>query len=510
MMSSFFLFAYITTLAVATFLSATISWQSRELGISEITWSTNQYGLGCDPSRFLLQAFWLSEGYGFREASPTGNLCTSLPPGHPVALSLLFHFTNDVDKLRYLQCLLPFFSGLLIFFSLRDYAILRYFTSFLLASSPWLTALSSCHMSETTSTFLVALLTFIISWYFCNPILSVNTTPNDDTSQIGKAPYLIRSNSRAMFFSGSTASLIILTAPGLIFSVLSLTLLLAYRSRSNWRELLCAIIGLSIPLTIWQIHCISATGRPALGLLTPLAPSMNDEKAWVRTWARTPKETITGYRNFAWNVDKDFADVPDYAFLSRSEKDDVIAAYLRAIDPKLSPEEAEEAEKARETVLSNATSHRKAQRPFEVWLMLPIRRGVLSWLEQQPVSFHGHDSPENIQVLAPWNLISDTNQRGIYRATLRASRGAYSLFVMALHYATVIIIGYTIFNSLKRASWATSLIVGSLLIYTYLHGLDGPECRRNLPFLPLLFCLPAIAANLTPTGKNANYKPSEN
>jgi hypothetical protein len=493
-------------LAVASFVSTSISWQTREFALSEITWSTNQYGLGCDPSRFLLQANWLSEGFGFREATPSGRLCTSLPPGHPLALSLLFHLTENLDALRLVQALTPFLSGILIFFSLRHYGWIRYAASFLVASSPWLTALSSCHMSETTSTFLVALMAFLIS----HSLRDTNSTPNTISTHIDShldAPRrAIWLNNLTAIFVGTTASVTILTAPGLIFSMLTLIALFAYRSRNNWHLLICTTIGLSLPLAIWQIHCLYAEGRPVLSLLTPLDPSMNDEKAWVRTWARTPKETVEGYRNFAWNVDQDFTDVPEYAFQSESEKNEIIQAYLEVIDPAISPEVAEEAEKARVSILSNAIRNRRHQRPFEVWITLPIQRGLLSWLEQQPVSYHGHDSPENIHTLAPWNLFKDANQRGIYRATLRASRGLYGLFVIISHYGTIMLVGFVVLKGFRCSLFATSLILGSLLIYTYLHGLDGPECRRNLPFLPLLFCLPAIATNLMPTSQKTISK----
>lgn len=469
-----------------------------------MTWATNQYGLGCDPSRFLLQAYWLSDGYGFRENTPSGRLCTSLPPGHPAILSLPLILTNDISYLRYLQATTPLLSGLIVFFTLRRYWKIRYLAALLLASSPWLTALSSCHMSETSSTLLLSTLVLMSSI-----LLRRATNPSEPNKEDTANPYQ-RSNrtplprSALIFAYGTLAALTILTSPGLIFSVTALLVLSTYYLRRSPVLLACGAIGLIIPLSIWQTHCTYADGSPALKLLTPLDASMNDEKSWVRTWARTPKETSEGYRNFAWNINDNFTNIPDHAFLSNSEKNEIIESYREAINPSLSPEERAKKNEKRAAILTKATSNRQLNRPIEVYIWLPIQRGILSWLEQQPVSYHGHDSLTNVKRLIPTNYVAEIRELGFLRATLRASRGLYATFVVISHYATLLLIGYSLLTAFKLAPRTTILIFGSILIYTYLHGLDGPECRRNIPFLPLLFCLPAIVS------PNPNSKKSSN
>lgn len=94
---------------------------------------------------------------------------------------------------------------------------------------------------------------------------------------------------------------------------------------------------------------------------------MNDEKAWVRTWARTPKETIDGYRNFAWSIDEDFSDVHEHAYLSDREKAQIVKSYLASIERILSKDQSAAAEQERTKVLAIATNTRRTQKQFEVW-----------------------------------------------------------------------------------------------------------------------------------------------
>jgi hypothetical protein len=62
----------------------------------EVVYGEEIFGFG-DGGRFVSQGWWLRSGKGFREGSPNGNLCTSLPPGYPVFLGLLFHITENPD-----------------------------------------------------------------------------------------------------------------------------------------------------------------------------------------------------------------------------------------------------------------------------------------------------------------------------------------------------------------------------------------------------------------------------
>jgi hypothetical protein len=496
-------FLFITILLLTSVISTSISWQTREFQLNDLAWSTKQYGLGADPSRFLLQAHWLSEGLGYREATANGTLCTSLPPGHPVILSLLFQLTENLDYLRYIYSLLPFSSGVLIFFSLRN-IFLRYFASFLISSSPWLTALSSCHMSETTSSFLVALLVFHASI-----LLGCSLAPTAPLSKIHFSTFrqsvLHKYLFLFSFFSfGFFAAVTILTAPALLFSIFSLVAIFCFHFKSYRGILLCVTLGLLIPLSCWQIHCIYAVGHPVLTLLTPVSNLNSPEVKWVSTWARSPSETSLGYSNFVWNVDNDFSDVPEHAFLSDSEKTEIISAYRQGLKPNQTADAIKDSTRARRDVLLKSIECRKSQQFVAVFILLPLRRGILSWIEAQPVSYHGHDSPSLILRLLPWNFMSEISDYGIYRACLRASRGLFALFVLVVHYATITVIVYSILKSLKLMPLGTVIILGSILLFTYLNCLIGPECRRNLPFLPLLFSLPAIAIPLSRKHRNTS------
>lgn len=173
--------------------------------------------LGRAPSRFSLQALWLSEGYGFRETTKSGRYCTSLPPGQPLVLSLFFQATNNVNTHRFFQSVVPWLSSVLVFFSLRNCGRVRHPASFLIASAPWLTALSSCHMPETTSTFLMSLMTFLTSILPTQIHLSSTTFQNELAKKHTKQRTTNLKLAARSLGLGITSSLAILTAPGLVF-----------------------------------------------------------------------------------------------------------------------------------------------------------------------------------------------------------------------------------------------------------------------------------------------------
>ena len=491
----------VLVIGLFSFSSTMIFWLKREHDLPDLHWATSQYGLGADPSRFLLQAKWLSEGHGFREVTFDGLLCTSLPPGHPYFLSLVLYVSNNLDILRVVQATFPFFSGLLIFYALRNEIRVQFAASVIIASSPWLTSLSSCHMSETTSTFLVSVMVALISML---PSIKFVPRLSSDGEEYRRGRINLRLpiiNAVSNFALGFLGIVSVLTAPGLIFSISAILSWLVVLNRRSFTSLLALSLGFLVPFVAWEYHCYRAEGRVVTSLLTALDKNTFIEKHWVLTWARTPEETILGFNEFAWDVDNDFSKIPERAYRSEKEKAEILSSYNRHTDPNHSESDAEEMVNLRRNLLIQITQDRKKTEPIRYYVILPVQRGVLSWLNQQPIGFLNHESLVYSARLLPWKFASEVRQHGFFRAILRALRGTVGLFALAIHWGTLALFIYCVYKSYCVSPACTILVALSFIAFTYTHGLAGPECRRNIPLLPLAFSLPALAASLLPERK---------
>jgi hypothetical protein len=495
----------IGAVTLACCLSTIVFWQERYCDYSNTTWSTSQYGLGADPSRFLLQAKWLTEGYGFREVSENGAYCTSLPPGQPIVLAIMLSVTKDLDWLRILQATFPLLSGILIYFALSETRLFALFSALLIAASPWQNALATCHMSESTSTLFVSLSVFLMAM-----LLDQRSRCDRDAQEsIRENMFGYEGKARwapllATIFGFSCFAAII-TSPGLVFSM-SLLCLSAIIANCSRRLLsVCIAIGFITPLAIWQYHCVNALGKPVMTLLTPLDAKYLKEKEWIRTWAATPEEALLAYNVFDWNIDGDFSKVPAHAFSNDTEKQTILTAYDSFIQAKKEGRNVSEYNKLRIETLEKVTANRIDKNKFGYLVRLPLQRGVLCWLNQQPVNHLGHDSLELSARLLPWNLLHDLQQFGLKRSVLRSLRGTVGVFTSIAHFGTLFLIAYACYLGLCNKFFTIPLIL-SVLLFTYMHGFAGPEPRRNLPFLPLLFAIPILTNLLTPSTRTiASY-----
>lgn len=482
----------LTILFCFSCISTFIFWQKRQHDLADLTWSQHQYGLGSDPSRFLLQAFWLSKGFGYREVSHDGPLCTSLPSGNPVVLATILYFVNDLGPLRLIQSTFPFLSGAMIYFSLRKTPFLAWIASFLIAASPWQNALASCHMSEPTSTLFVSLsiltITILLSRFS-------QSEPENLTLQgrIFNSKNILGLAGGTLF--GFSCFAAIMTSPGLIF-----TMLVIFASGllklSHLRLILISILfGFCVPLTMWQIHCTVATGSPVATLLTPLNQRTQDEKAWIRTWARNPDEASRAFNAFDWNINGDFSKVPNHAFRDENEKKRIIVAYNSYLNAISEGRNADKEDEERIKILADITADRITNEKVNYYLTLPIQRGVASWIQQQPVNHLGHDSMATSSRLLPWNLARDLEQYGVQRTLLRALRGTIGIYSVCIHALTLVTMGYCIYLGLRNYRYTLPLLL-SVVLYSYLHGLSTPEPRRNLPFVPIILAIPCLLCTL--------------
>jgi hypothetical protein len=300
---------------------------------------------------------------------------------------------------------------------------------------------------------------------------------------------------------GTSCFAAFITSPGLIFSMIFLCASAIFANISRRFLALCITIGFIVPLAIWQVHCVIATGKPVAKLLTPLDSQHLEEKAWIRTWSRTPEETLLAYNTFDWNIDGDFSKVPSHAFSNDTEKQKILTTYASFIRAKKEGRDYSGYDKIRIETLENATVDRINKDKLGYLIRLPVQRGLLSWINQQPVNHLGHDSLEHSARLLPWNLLKDIQQFGLKRSILRSFRGTVGIFTSIIHFGTLLLIMYTCYLGLRNKPFTIPLIL-TVLLYTYMHGFSGPEPRRNLPFLPLLFTIPRIAELLKPCTKD--------
>jgi hypothetical protein len=457
------------TLIVMTCQAVAVHWKHAPSGnVDAVLWCESMMDRGPDPSRFLKQGQWLSEGEGF--VAPVGTKCITLPPGYPAFLALLLPLTRNLFMLQIIHASLHLITTLLLFFILRRTSqALAYCVAMLYGTQPYLAANASLFMSEGFSAFVVALICAI--WI----------------REIRRG-----STSTGSLLLGFLTLFVCLTTP-MLTPVMAVVWVIVVAQRWPHRaHVFPTVAGAFLPFCIWQIHCISATGAPIPLLLAPLETEPGDE--WVRSWAATPDEYLSGLRAYVWNRDEEsLSRVPRHAFQTDEERETlnrlVIESVLSKDDSRL------------EQRLSDLSTDCTQKSALRFYVLLPISRTVHSWVDVPACWYNVTLGSEYVDRILPRNLVADIREVGCLRASLRACRGWLSGYMVLmeelsvaviLHYMIVLLACWPLALSLYRRTPIPLIVFASVLLASFLHCLMSPELRRNWPLLPLLFSMYAF------------------
>lgn len=453
-------------------------WLPTELpNTAELNWTDRWFALGADPSRFLLQGKWIAEGRGFRETTPDGAFCTSLPPGYPLFLAALSFFSANLQLWRVAQCVILIGSSIAMFLSCRRYAPrLAFWLSLGVVGSPWLSPLCSLFMSEGLGASLACVVAALL----------VTCSSVSDVAQSKRV--------KSHFAFGFLCSVLSLTSPGLA-PVLLITLLQTCSvqwnsaNRGRW-----CLLGASLPIILWQTHCVYASGRPAWLLVQALEPQPG--RKWVDSWARSERETVLGYSTFLWATSPpDLSLIPQYAYRDSSERKLVERLMVESFEGDQGDGDGRLLKRKRLTSLldSIAMQERKTH-PLRVFLYLPVIRGISSWTDLRATDFRYLEDPQQIARLDPRNFARDLRQFGIGRSLVRLIRPCLALCCISYHVVLLTGIVFVVFVVMRSKDWFSIGVLLTVWVFVVLHGYGGPEARRNLPMVPILFCLPIVAA----------------
>lgn len=431
---------------------------------SEVTYVEEIFGFG-DGGRFVSQGWWLRSGKGFREGSSDGTLCTSLPPGYPVFLGLLFFITENPDLIRLTQVALHLCSGLLFFLGCQKICPRLAFTGALIISaSPWAASLCSVFLSEVLSTFLSVCL-----------VVSLVQLLQSMKSERG-----LRLTG---FLTGIFGSMTCLSAPGLApvcAGVVFSCAVLLHRRKIAVAMVIC---GAALPMSFWQFHCIKAEGRPCLTLLNP-PKTPRSVAEWICVWAKTEREARNAYGIFAWSTEPvDFGLVPSYAFRSEGEKQEFFLLANEAAKERKRGEDRPHEKQLMEKC-AQITALRRTENPVWVYGVLPFFRAFSAILSVRPVDFRGLEDLTFLHRLHPRNFIDAVGEFGAVRASFRLGRGLLALWSLIIHFITAVLI-FCVFGLFLPADWFCRSLLGFLVIFLFLFGLHAPEARRLIPAIPL-------------------------
>lgn len=440
------------------------------IDIQQLKWSDRHFALGADPSRFLLQAEWLRMGFGYKEATPDGAYCTSLSPGYPVTLAMLRSFTGDVDTARILQGSFLLVAGIAIFLSTHTaLPRLSLLLALLVAGSPWNAALVTLPMSEGAAVLYSSLL--------AAALLCSQNKP---------------ANRLSAFAVGSLSSMLALTSAGLAPICAATTIGSIINLRNLKLSVAACFAGASLPMAVWQAHCVYATGRPAYLLMHSLSPELG--RGWITSWAKTEADTVAGYGCFLWaNSTPDFSSIPSYAYRSQKQKADFEKLAVDAAADRSQGLSQSQSILKLQKDLEVAQLQNNSDHPLRSALWLPILRGCHSWIDYRPVDFRRLEQPRLASRFLPRNFLSDAVRLGFPSACKRLIRPALGIYSVVHHYVTLAVLLLCATHALSLKSPLATGILAATLAFTFIHGFRGPEARRNLPAVPVLLILPCLA-----------------
>lgn len=427
-----------------------------------------QFG-GADPSRFIKQGQWLFEGRGYMY--PANVACTSLPPGYPLFLSMLMCFTDKLFVIQVLQVCCRILAVVAMWLRLRR--VDRRFAmaaAVLISTSPVLARQASTLMSESFGFFLlvfVMIQLLNLMQYGCGSGCSAAMT-------------------------GLLLAAICFTSPFLVFpaafaSVASGILLV----RVKWLYLFLFSCGAFLPYVGWQAHCLWAGGRPIPEIYRGL--EMYDV-VWIRSWARSPREFVNGYRVFLWRMpDPDWSMIPEHAWTDARMQSELVSAVEDCAsggNQKGSPS----AQRV-DDLLADAGKEAKSKSLLRYYVGLPVLRAVRSWSDVPEVWYNYFFDFRLTERLTISVLSEEIGRFGIVKAALRQVRAVTSGLVwvykecggpLLIHVLLTSFFLICVGLTLRSPGLTGIAVLLGVLVFSLFHAYSSPEMRRVAPLYPLV------------------------
>ena len=390
-----------------------------------------------DSVRFLSQAVDLAAGSA--DLIP-GEPFSALPPGYPLFIRAVGWITPGVEFLLRVQLLLSVLTLLFFWLAARRRSWKGALVGLaVLALNPWLARQQALVMSETLGAFLVALT--VLLW---------------------PAPGRPLATLQA-FALGALAVGASLVTPAAAFVAAPVLGVLAWQSRRRAAVVGGMVGGVLLILAPWQMYLLGKTGRMEPLLLHPIRSGSIGLELWIRTWSRTPED-----RAVWWNrgerreiPERALGQGPERALIGKAleEAPDGYAGYVFG--------------SGYDETFREAARVRRIERPFLVWIGLPLVRSVTLWLDYRSMI----GVPEYLR------------RAGVL---LRASYwGTHAVF-WGVNLVTLALFGWGAVQASRSRDALLLAIVAGAVAYSLASGASTKgQFRRNLtlePALALLVC----------------------
>lgn len=410
-----------------------------------------------------------------------GTLESSLPPGYPVLIAMVFAVADSIEVLRIVQICLSVLSCWLVYLAVRPVSN-RWATiaMFGMALSPTLAHHSGVILSETFGTFLMSMLVWLLA-------------------RLRQAPNWW--NSSAV---GFTSTALVLTSPGVVvlWGLLLLAMLAKYFR--SYPVLLAGAGGVLLLMVPWQFHQIRATGH-----IVPAIYEFGEQEAhrwpglkiWIRSWLLVQTENSAYHCYRPESGLSNFDHIPERAFANAAQRDELRAACEGFITGRLTSDDFDQA-------FQTIAQARIEADKLRYYVTLPACRTVMVWFWVDQVwpaqlSYFGH--------LTPGSFRADWNELGLKRAALRFGKGVFSTGVILLNGAYAILFMWLLWQGIKSRDPVALAIVLGVLAYTFGGAIMAShEWRRNLVFYPAMFYLAAFLPSSGNVGakNSANVRPT--
>ncbi len=392
-----------------------------------------------DSQRYLGEAESLLRGEGY---ATDGTLETSLPPGYPVFVAIVFRVYHSVRFLVAVQFGLSVASCWLVYRAVLPRSrALATSALYALAMHGWIAIFAGCVLSETLGIFLTSLLACYLSRHDRSP------------SAVG------------CLVLGLICSALPLTIPATFPLALGVALTIAWQNRTRFVQLGVFAVGNLLLLTPWGLHTYCAIGTVPLTLyrFPPGGYIGEGLQLWMRTWVRTQRDMS------AYTQAKDFDAIPDSVFSSVNERlqlNELHARWRKALMRATTIGRRDGSDalgREHDQAFRRVGERRVREDPVRFRFVLPVIRAVHLWLdepvygEKPPIRFVGRIIYTGASVLY------------VAYVVLFVSAGALAAF--RARPVPIAICAGTVVYSLASGYWAIG------------------EERRNYEFVPLLLFL---------------------
>jgi hypothetical protein len=331
-----------------------------------------------------------------------------------------------------------------------------------MAGWPWLAATPTQLMSEQLGVFLTALFIWLVVRF--------------EERRLGPGLALL---------SGFVAMYACLTVPAVTFSLAGVWCVLFVKSRRRVLTAAALAVGALVVFVPWQAHVHRATGKIAPQLLTPMDRSYHGTLAWMRTWVYTPHDFFTGMGTFVSpNPEPDYASIPDRAYpdaATRARAEQLAAAWRTAGGGRRA-NDTHELYRPVDELFADLARQRKsnvmqyelipiAMRTWSLWWSMPDVYVVMS---------------RHVARLWPSN-IADQFQFGARRGILRLGLAAVCGVFLLAYVGVQTWFAWLCVQAWRCWEWIPAAISAGVIVYILISAATATnECRRNLPFIPLL------------------------